>query len=284
MADAANPNAAQIDFWNANAGPTWVAYQEQLDRQLEPLGVRALHALAPRAGETIADIGCGCGRTTLQLAEAVGPSGAVTGLDISRPMLEVARRRAEAAGLEQARFQEADAQTAAFEPGGFDALFSRFGVMFFSDPDAAFANLRRALKPGGRLTFVCWRPFVDNRWMRTPFEAALPFLPPLPPADPLAPGPFAFADAERVRGILGVAGFERIAITPFDAEIGGSDLDQTLNLAFNVGALGSALREHPQCAGAVTDAVRAVLARHLTDNGVLMQAAVWIVEARAPGD
>jgi SAM-dependent methyltransferase len=277
---AANPNAAQIDYWNATAGQTWALFQDHLDRQLEPLGLKALETLAPKAGERVADIGCGCGRTTLQLAERVGATGAAVGLDISRPMLEVARRRAEAAGLAQARFVEADAQTADLDAGAFDAVFSRFGVMFFTDPAAAFANIRRAIKPGGRLAFVCWRPFLDNPWMRAPFEAAQPFLPPSPPPDPTAPGPFAFADAGRVRAILEQAGFEQIAIDPFDASIGGGDVDETVSLAFKVGPLGAALREHPDAAPAVTEAVRAAVSRRLTPSGVLMPAAVWIVQAR----
>jgi len=279
---AANPNAAQIDYWNTMAGPTWVQFQDLLDRQLEPLGVKAIEILAPRPGEAIADVGCGCGRTSLQLAERVGAAGSVTALDISRPMLEVARKRAADAGLAQARFIEADAQTVRLEPARFDAVFSRFGVMFFNDPAAAFANLRGALKPGGRLTFVCWRPYLDNLWMRAPFEAAQPLLPPTTPAEPNAPGPFAFADDARVRGILQSAGFEQIEISPFDTAIGGSSLDDAVTLAFRVGPLGSALREHPQAVAAVTEAVRAELAKHVTPDGVLMPAAVWIVQARTP--
>ena len=141
------PNAAQVAYWNDAAGQTWAEMQEALDRQLAPLGRAAMAALAPTPGERLLDIGCGAGQTTLELAAAVAPGGEVLGLDISRPLLEVARARPAVPGV---RFLEGDAQTHAFEPAGFDGAFSRFGVMFFADPPAAFANIRRALKPGGR--------------------------------------------------------------------------------------------------------------------------------------
>ena len=183
---AESPNTAQVDYWNAVAGETWVTYQAQLDRQIQPLGAEALRVLEPAPGERVIDIGCGCGQTTLALAERVGAAGAATGVDISRPMLEVARQRPVPAGAAAPRFVEADAQAADLGRGAHDAAFSRFGVMFFADPAAAFANIRAALKPGGRMVFVCWRPLAENLWMRLPLEAAQPLLPPMPPADPAA--------------------------------------------------------------------------------------------------
>jgi len=279
-APAAGPNAAQIDYWNTTAGETWAQFNDQLDRQLEPLGLEAIRALAPARGERVLDIGCGCGQTTLELARRVGPTGVAVGVDISRPMLDVARNRASASDGAPASFLEFDAQTGALGQT-FDAAFSRFGVMFFADPAVAFANIRRALKPGGRLAFVCWRAFADNPWMRAPFEAAQPFLPPSPPPDPTAPGPFAFADADRMRSILGDAGFSDIAIEPFDTTIGGSDIDQTLALTFRVGPLGRALKDNPASAPLAVDAVRATLKRFETPRGVMMPAAVWIVQANA---
>jgi SAM-dependent methyltransferase len=162
----------------------------------------------------------------------------------------------------------------------FDAAFSRFGVMFFEDPAAAFTNIRRALKPGGRLAFACWRPMAENAWMNVPLTAARPHLPPMAPPDPTAPGPFAFADAERVRTILTKAGFNDIAIDPFDSKVGGSGLDATVKLAFRMGPLGAAVRENPSLASVVADVVRAAVAPYETPKGVLMPAAVWIVQAR----
>ena len=219
----------------------------------------------------------------MALAERVGTSGAVTGADISRPMLEVARGRAVPAGAATPSFVEIDAQTGDLGERLFDGAFSRFGVMFFSDPTAAFANIGRALKPKGRLAFVCWRPYPENPWMRVPAEAAAPLLP--PPAatpDPHAPGPFAFADPQRVWDILEGAGFRAIEIRPFDAKIGGGTLDETVALSFRVGPLGASVRENPHMAGPVGEAVRKALAPYETPNGVLAPAAVWIVRAGWP--
>jgi SAM-dependent methyltransferase len=272
-------NAAQIEYWNAGAGETWAHFQEALDRQVEPLGLAAMDLLCPREGERILDIGCGCGQTSLVLAARVRPTGSVVGVDISKPMLDVAFRRPRTADL-PVTFRNLDAQTGDLGHELFDAAFSRFGVMFFSDPVAAFANIRGSLKPYGRLAFVCWRPPNENPWMQAPLQAALPLLPPLAPPDPTAPGPFAFADPSRVRSILADSGYRSATIDPFDADISGGDLDQTLKLALRIGPLGRALREHPEFVGEVTDAVRDVLLKHLTSNGVRMAAAVWIVLAR----
>lgn len=266
---------------NATAGQTWARYQAQLDRQIEPLGLEALRALAVRPGERVLDVGCGCGQTTLELAEQIGPAGAVTGNDISAPMLAIAEARTVKEGAAQPRFLECDAQTADLGEGQYDAVFSRFGVMFFSDPVAAFTNLRRALTPKGRLTFVCWRPFAENLWRRAPMEAAQPFLPPSPPMDPTAPGPFAFGNPDRVRSILSEAGFSDVTLHAFNTSIGGSSLEQAADLAFRVGPLGAVLREQPDLAPTVADAVKAAMAAYETPSGVLMPAAVWIVTAQA---
>jgi SAM-dependent methyltransferase len=271
------PNAAQAAYWNEAAGPNWADLQGPLDRQLAPLGRRAMDALAPKPGERILDIGCGAGETSLELAQAVGAGGHVTGVDISRPLLEVARGRSP-----QISFVEADAQTHPFEAGAFDGAFSRFGVMFFADPPSAFANIRRALKPGGRLAFVCWRTPAENPIMVLPVLAAAPHLPPVPPPEPGAPGPFAFADPERVRDILTTAGFTDIAVTPHDEKVGGGNLDTVLGLVMKIGPLGAQLREHPEKADAAVDAVRAALAAHEGPDGVKLDSATWIVTARAP--
>ena len=277
---SASANAAQIDYWNATAGQTWARFQEQLDRQIEPLGLEAMRALAPKSGERILDVGCGCGQTSLELATRVTATGAVTGADISVPMLEVARKRVVPPGAATPQFRQVDAQTGDLGEGVFNAVFSRFGVMFFANPVAAFTNLRKALKPDGRLAFVCWRPFQENIWMRAPMEAAQSFLPPAAPMDPLAPGPFAFADPDRPRGILADAGFTNIKVQAFNTSIGGSSVDQTVELAFRVGPLGAALRENPDRATAVGDAVRQAVSEYETPGGVLMPAAVWIVQAQ----
>ena len=272
------PNLAQSAYWNETVGPTWAQFQAPLDRQLAPLGRAAMAALAPKAGERILDIGCGAGATSLELAAAVAPGGEVLGADISDTLLAVARRRAE--GVSGLGFLQADVQAHPFAPASFDAVFSRFGVMFFADPTAAFANLLRALKPGGRLAFVCWRRPEENPIMTLPMAAALAHVPPLPPPEPGAPGPFAFADPEHVRRILSGAGFAGIDLAPHDEKVGGGDLDTVVEMALRVGPLGSLLRDHPDKRDVVISDVRKVMAEHLGPDGVKLGSATWIVTAR----
>lgn len=252
-----------------------------MDRQLDPLGRLAIAALAPKPGERILDVGCGSGQTSMQLAKAVAPGGRVLAIDISAPLLDVARRRA--ADVPEITFANGDAQVFPFEPSSFDALYSRFGVMFFSDPAAAFANLRRALAPAGRLAFVCWRPASENPVFTLPMAAALPHLPrPPEPSDPEAPGPFAFSRQERVREILDASGFVEVAITRHDLPIGGNALDAAVSLAFRMGPLGRILIADPTLRERVAAPVRAALAAHDGPDGVTLDARVWIVTARAP--
>lgn len=278
MTQDAQANADQIAYWNEAAGRTWVEFHDALDRQVEPLGRAAIAALAPAAGERVLDVGCGCGQTTLELARRVGAAGSVTGVDISQPMLAVARERA--AGAHQARFIEADAQTYPFEAGVFDAVHSRFGVMFFQDPTAAFANIRRALNPGGRLAFVCWRAVAENPIMTLPLVAAARHLPPSEPPAPDAPGPFAFADPDRVRAILTGAGFRDVSLQPQDMAAGGNDLEGAVSLALRIGPLGRMLREHPEAMSAAIADIRAAFRAHLKEGRVFLPSATWIVTAR----
>ncbi|HEX7758135.1 MAG TPA: methyltransferase domain-containing protein [Caulobacteraceae bacterium] len=285
MTDAqSTANADQTAYWNEAAGPTWAAMQDIMDWQLAPLSHATIEALGPREGDHLLDIGCGCGASSLELAWAVDPEGSVLGVDISRPMLDVARQRADKAGYAQVRFALGDAQTYAFEAGAFDGVFSRFGVMFFEDPVAAFANIRGALRPGGRMAFVCWRAMADNPLMTLPMQAAAKhFAPPSgPPPDPYAPGPFAFADGERLRRILAEAGFIDIALRPHDEMIGARTLDDAMETALRVGPLGRMLGVFPDKREAASVSVREALAPLATPDGVLLPSATWIVTARQP--
>jgi SAM-dependent methyltransferase len=278
------PNAAQYDAWNHTAGPTWVKFQEQLDNQLARIGWRAVEPLKLQPGERVLDVGCGAGSTTLDLARIVGAKGAVTGVDISDTLLGVAREREPKPGSARIGWVSGDAQTYAFRAGSFDAIYSRFGVMFFDDPEAAFANLRSAARDGARLSFCCWRNIDDNPWMTLPVKAAGDLIErPAPPA-PGAPGPFAFADRGRAQALLTAAGWNRVAIEPFDADIGGAGLDATARLMTRVGPLGAALRE----AGAerdlireAEDRVREAIRPYLREAGVFVPSATWIVTAAA---
>ncbi len=280
------PNTEQRAYWNDQAGPSWVANQERLDAQIRPHGLVALDALAPTSGQAVLDIGCGCGDTTLALGERVGAAGRVLGIDLSAPMLARARERASTRGLRNLSFEQDDAQTRRFA-GDFDGIFSRFGVMFFASPEAAFTNLRSALRPSGRLAFACWRPPQLNPWLAVPAAAAAPFLPSRAPTDPLAPGPFAFADGKRVEQILASAGFEEIAVEPVDLAMPlGADLDDAAAFLTEVGPVGGALRE----AGAddalrakVRTAVRAALVAHAGSDGIArLGSAIWRVTAHNP--
>ncbi len=278
-------NEEQIAFWNAKAGDKWVEYQEQLDQQIGVLGSAMLLAAKLGVGHRVLDIGCGCGATSLQAAAMVGISGVVTGVDVSAPMLERARARARQSGLSQVNFLNADAQTDVLGTALYDRVISRFGVMFFTDPVAAFRNIRTAMTPKGQLAFVCWRGIDENPWMGEPLKAAARHvaLPPAPP--PEAPGPMAFADPERVRRLLGEAGFRAVDLAKHDATCmigGGGDLDSCVDFLFNVGPLSRALMSadyNEQSKVRIRESVREVLQPYLTPAGVNMPCAVWIVTA-----
>ena len=257
----------------------WAEVRELLERQLAPLGRRALRALAPGPGESVLDIGCGGGETALELARAVAPDGTVVGIDLSAAVLAFARRAA--SGCERVRFVHADAQVFQFEPAAFDAAFSRFGVMFFADPIAAFSNIRRSLKPGGRLAFVCWRALEENALDLLPLRAASIRLPSQPAHAPDAPGPFAFASPDRVHRILESAGFSDIELTAHDELVGSGDLDSMLAVCSRLEALGKILRDNPELRAKTLPAVRSALAAHDGPDGVRLNAATWIVTARS---
>ena len=204
-------NADQAEYWNSPAGRKWVDHQRTMDTIMSGVLARLLHHAAPRPGERVLDIGCGTGASTFAVAEAVGPGGEVTGLDISELLLGHARARMVAEGSRRVAFLVGDAQTHDFAPGAADLVLSRFGVMFFEDPVAAFANMRRALRSGGRVAFVTWAAIDGNPWFRLPRDAAIARLGRPAPASPRAPGPLAFAEIDYVCGILGDAGFSDAA-------------------------------------------------------------------------
>ncbi len=279
------PNADQVAYWNGVNGDKWARLQDRLDALFAPITEAAVMAAAARRGDHVLDVGCGCGDTVLALASAVGSLGSVTGIDVSAPMLAVAGHRIAAAGLDQAAVLEADAAAHPFAPGSVDLAFSRFGVMFFDAPAEAFINIHRALKPGGRLFFACWRPFATNPWFAVPYAAALPHLPPQEETDPEAPGPFAFADPGRVRRILGLAGFSDVAVEPFDADLTlgrSSEVKDAMRFTVQVGpvsrALGTGTEEQRAAAeGAVAEALAAVD----RPEGIRLGAQCWFVSARA---
>jgi SAM-dependent methyltransferase len=276
-------NADQIAFWNGAGGEKWLRSTERLERGLTPLGQAAIDTAKPKAGERVLDIGCGAGPTSQKLAQAVGGSGEVVGVDVSEPLIAAAKQRA--AGMSNLHFTVADASLEKFD-AKFDLLFSRFGVMFFADPPSAFANLRRALKPGGRLAFVCWRAFKENGWAFIPFMAAVPHLPPVERPQPNAPGPFAFADGERVKGILEKAGFADVALKPLDINMASSNsLDEAVVFSSEIGPVSRILADaSDEQRGKAVAAIRTTLQQRLDGGvGLSLPAACWIVTARNPG-
>lgn len=266
-------------YWNEEGGERWVEHIERLEAMLTPLSARLIAGAAPGIGEHVLDIGCGGGVTSAASASAVGTSGNVVGADISAVILEVARARY--ADMKNLEFATADAGTFAFESGRFDLITSRFGVMFFPDPSAAFGNLYRAGKPGGRMVFVCWRPLKENPWMGAPVAAAFSVLTPPEKPDPFAPGPFSLADADRVREIMSGAGFHDITLTPIDEPLNLGELDAALDFHAKMGPAAEPLSEAPADKRAeAISAMRAALAANETPDGVVMPSAVWLVEAR----
>jgi len=280
----AGDNSEQIKDWNGPLGQRWVEDQETLDALTAPFGAAAIEAAEPAAGERVNDLGCGCGATSIALAEAVGRGGTVLGVDISRPMLDLARRRG--AGLQQLKFEEADASSARL-PDGQDLIFSRFGGMFFADPAPAYAHLRRALKPGGRLAMVCWQGAKENLWAAVPVQAARTALGITPaPPDPFAPGPFAFGDAERVRGILKDAGFTDIEAEAFENPMFMGDTPNAAALSSTrLGPVSRLVREAgPDKLDIIVRAVEAALTPlAATDGRVALPGRAWIFTAQAGG-
>ncbi|ACL60635.1 class I SAM-dependent methyltransferase [Methylobacterium nodulans] len=269
----------QTEYWNGEVGERWARLQDALDAAFTPLTTALIRAAALRPGERVLDVGCGCGETTLIAAEAVAPGGFVTGLDLSRPML--ARARARAPRAAPVAWVAADAQTHALAPV-HDAVISRFGVMFFEDSRAAFANLRRSLKTGGRLAFLCWQSLAANPWVVVPREAALRVVPPPEPPVPGAPGPFRFGEAGLLAGLLAQAGFTAVNEAAVTCGISlGRDVAQAARFALSVGPVAALVRELDEAQRA--RALEAVTAALPQETPVVLGAACWLVTAINPG-
>jgi ubiquinone/menaquinone biosynthesis C-methylase UbiE len=276
-------NADQIAYWNGPGGQHWADRQQTQDVVLAPVSDVLIERAGPKAGERIVDVGCGCGATTIALAQKVGLTGHVSGIDISAPML--ARARQIALADLPVDFVLADATVYPFDPLSVDLLVSRFGVMFFADPALSFANMRRALRPSGRLAFACWRDPRENPFFTAPLQAAYKHVPKLPQLGPDDPGPFSFASEARVRRILSEAGFSKIAMEPCDLSLDtavGRGLEAAVEAALEIGPTARALAEQPpELVAAATDSIREALRPFVRGQAVLLPAAIWIVTARA---
>lgn len=278
-----DPNADQVAYWNGPAGQRWADRQASQDILLKPVADLVVDRAGLRPGERVIDVGCGSGATTVAFARKVAPSGGVLGVDVSEPML--ARARQAAPKELPIEFVKADATVHPFEPSSFDVLASRFGVMFFADPALSFANMRKALKPAGRLAFACWREPRENPFFMAPLAAAYKHVPKLPQLGPEDPGPFAFASEARVQRILGDAGFKNVEMEAcpllLDAAIGGG-LDGAVQGALQIGPVSRALDGQPdELRIAAANEIRAALTPFAKGDAVLLPASVWLVTARA---
>jgi SAM-dependent methyltransferase len=271
----------QAALWNGPSGEAWVEEQVLLDNMLRPLEDLLAEAVGEASAQRVLDVGCGTGSTTLALARRLGAPGRCTGIDISGPMLAAARARAQRDGS-TARFIHADAQDYAFTPASFDMIVSRLGVMFFSDPVRAFANLRRAAAPDAALHCIAWRSAAENPFMTTAERAAAPLLPNLPPRQPGAPGQFAFGDRDRVLSILQASGWGDIDIRPTDI---ACTLPEPALAGYlsRLGPVGLALRDADAGTRArVVETVRAAFQPYVHGATVRYTAACWTLTARAP--
>lgn len=247
----------------------WAEEYELIDRQLSRLGLRAMDELNVVPGETVLDVGCGTGQTLLQLAERVGEQGRIYGVDISEVLLQVAARRS--SHLKSVQLIECDAAALDLSDRA-DAIFSRFGIMSFNDPVAAFSNFQRLLKPSGRLGFCCWRALQDNELDRFPLTAA-GF------ADAADETPFSFSDPDHIRDVLVSSGFNDIVIRPHDEAVTSGDLDAMTRVLTRVGPLGKIVRENPSIRTVVEPKLRKALANRGEPSAVRLNAAVWVVTA-----
>jgi SAM-dependent methyltransferase len=264
-------NQDQIDYWNGNAGTQWVRAQEQLDRLLSPLSEQALRYAKVQPDERVLDVGSGCGGTSLLLAEQ---ASAVVGVDISAPMVAHARQRASA--RHNVEFIEADASLW-HGSAPFQLAFSRFGVMFFNDPIAAFRNIHDNLDVDGRLCFICWRTPADNPWLAIPGAAAAPFLPEAAVSE--GPNPFAFADQDYVINILTEAGFATPNFELCEATLTvGESMADAIDFLTRIGPLSRVIAEldgnlQKQALSAVEDALQP----YESSGGIQLGASCWIV-------
>ena len=280
MTESSIANTAQHEYWNTVAGPRWVGLDGFVERRIGAVNDLLLARSGVRKGESVLEIGCGTGAATVPFAEAVGPEGRVVGADISEPMLAAARRRIAESGLGNISLMQADAQVHPFEPDRFDLIASRFGVMFFADPVAAFSNLLPAARPGGHLCFVCWGPLEENEHWLIPYRIAERRLGPPEPRPAHAPGPLAFSDTAYVRSILDKAGFTNVEINRETPDIQSSTPQEEAEHALIIGPVARLIDEkHPD------EAMRETIKREMTEafsayagsKSMLLPSTVFIV-------
>ncbi|HEY2553425.1 MAG TPA: class I SAM-dependent methyltransferase [Streptosporangiaceae bacterium] len=276
-------NAEQIEYWSGSGGESWAERAPRMERELAGFGELAIRALAPADGWTVLDVGCGTGATTIELAQRVAPHGRVVGVDLSGTLLGTARKAAASRGAANVTFVQADAQDLPADHE-FDGLYSRFGVMFFADPAAAFARLRGCVRPGGALAFACWQGKAANPWFTAAAAAAAGLAGVTgAPAGPGAPGPFALADAAQIRQILAAAGWSNVRVSAEHDELVLDDtaIAERADFAVRRGPAAQVLAGEPQAARqAAAQRVTDAFLAFSRDGQVRVPRAVWIVSAR----
>jgi SAM-dependent methyltransferase len=283
MSETVSVGMAQRAFWNSDATRRWVTEQARIDRLMADVTEAALAAAAPMPGEIVLDVGCGTGTTTLRLADAVGPSGQVLGVDISEQQLGLARQRVAVTGTTRVQLVLDDAATHDFAPESFDLCFTRFGVMFFADPVAAFRNIRRAMKPNGRLLLAVFRSGSENPWATASVAAIRHLVPPPPALGPEDPGQFSWSDPARIRRVLNGAGFSNVALTPLDLLFTlGADATEAAEFATFIGQGARLLHGQPdETRQAARQAFEGFFKQHEGPGGVSLPGALWLVSAQA---
>jgi SAM-dependent methyltransferase len=271
-------NTGQAEAWNGPTGAFWADNADRFDAGMEAYRAPMLAAVGTGGADVVLDVGCGAGQLTRDLART---AGSALGVDLSERLLDLARARAEAEGLANVAFRRADAQVHPFGDAAFDVVTSRNGVMFFGDPVAAFTNLTRALRPGGRMVLMTWQPFEHQEWLRT-FRRVLGGGRDLPPPPDDGPSPLGLSDPERVRGILAAAGLVDVTVEGLrHPMVFGSDPDDALThvAGLNSGLIGEL--DEPARTAAL-EALRTDLAAHRGAGGVQYDSATWVVRARKP--
>lgn len=276
-------NKNQRDFWSGKGGDIWVERQNAMDTMLSPLGEAALNKLNLNEGENVLDIGCGCGHTTLNIAKRISPDGQVTGLDISEPMLKRAKESANEMSISNASFNCVDVQTDDMGEEVYSAAFSRFGVMFFEDPVAAFCNINKSLITGASLSFVCWQSPALNPWQSLFIEAVKKYVD-LPSPPPRSPSPFAFMESEYVSSILEESNFQNIMIEGHEAEVNmfsGRSLSDSVKDYISINPVVSEmLKDSPeeQKTEIINSAIDA-FSPYYAEKGLMFPSATWLVTA-----
>lgn len=285
---ASQTNAEMASYWNGEGGDKWVDFEKRLEQGLKPFGTRAIELAAVQPGEQVLEIGCGCGPNTIELASRLGAEGHIVGVDISEKVLASARLNIADKGLRNVEFNCADAQTGDLGSQRFDLGFSRFGVMFFDDPQTAFKNIGRALAPGGRIVFASWAALEKNDWVARPLSIVAKHIPLPPRPAPGTPGPFSLSDETLIQDLFNGAGLESVTIEAFRTPMNlGKDVDEAVTFLMQMSPSGAAVRlaePEVEVQKAIAADLGELLAPHATGKGVFMEAEAVISRAQKPGN